>query len=297
MMCPAARSASHAAPPGVLVGLCSGTLYEKIIKCSSPCICLEQNSMKQSCLSPENLHTLQSSVQFPDAVLRRYLAETHWEPAIPAMHAHQRTRREVLALDLRCGPCEFATFDKAGDDATGAGSRLLVVRLCWPPAAWATVWAVDHLCVECELRPTLPRRTGQDLAHPEWPPAGRAGRRPDRRPGCLGRETHQQVLLDATLVEYMTASIELCGTSRQALADCAEGVASDVAFHQLLFEALLEGHRVHFHAGQSLGEAWRWEALFVGCRAYRSRNCWAMLRLVLINHQWSLAGRRAKHCN
>ena len=141
--------------------------------------------MKQSWLSMGYLHTLQSSLQFRHAVVRRQHAEANWEPAIPAEHAHERGRWDVLALDFPRGPRELTTFDGAGDDATWADSRLLVVRLRGRPTEWAAEGAVDHLGVEGELRPTLPRRPGQDLALPGWLAAVRARRRARRRPGRL----------------------------------------------------------------------------------------------------------------
>ena len=38
--------------------------FLKVIICSSPYICMEQNSMKQACMSTGNFHTLQSSHKF-----------------------------------------------------------------------------------------------------------------------------------------------------------------------------------------------------------------------------------------
>ena len=72
-----------------------------------------------------------------------------------------------------------------------------------------------------------------------------------------------EVLLDATLAEYMAAAIERCGAARQALADSALHIVGDAAIHPLLVEALFEGHRVDFDAGKSFGKAWSREALRV----------------------------------
>ena len=116
---------------------------------------------------------------------------------------------------------------------------------------------MDNLGVEGELRPTLPRRPGQDLAHPKWLPAVWAGRSPHRRQGRLHSGPDQEVLLDATLAEYMAAAIERCGAARKALTDCTLDVVGDAALHPLLFEALFEGQRVDFDGGESVGEAWR----------------------------------------
>ena len=69
--------------------------------------------------------------------MRRHIADAHPEPAIPAEHAHQRARLEVLALDFRFGPSELATFDRTGDDAAGQTSRLVVIRLRWRSTEWA----------------------------------------------------------------------------------------------------------------------------------------------------------------
>ena len=221
----------------------------------------------------------------------RPLADSHREHARHAVHAHQRARREVLALDFCCGAPELASLDRAGDDAPGADSRLVVVRLRWQPTEWPTVGAVDHLGVEGELRPTLTRRPGQDLAHPEWLPAVRAGRRPHRRPGHLRRGPHPEVLLDATLAEYMAAAIESCEEARQAAAYCTHDVVGDAALHQLLFETLLEGQRIHFDAGESLGEPRRRKPQRPTRGSSLRQSSWGMHWLVLLNRERSLAGR------
>ena len=128
--------------------------------------------MNQLCLSTGNLYTLQRSLEFPHAFVRRHLADAHWEPAVPAVHAHQGARREVLALDFRWGPRELAAFDRTGDDAAGADPRLVVICLRWRSTEWANVAAVDDLGVEGELSPTLPCKPGHNLAHSEWLLAG-----------------------------------------------------------------------------------------------------------------------------
>ena len=97
----------------------------------------------------------------------RKLAHLHREATLHAVDTHERARREVLMLHVSCRPDEHAALHRAGDHAPRAHSRLVIVSLRRCAAEGAPVRAVDHRRVEGELRPTLPRGPGQDLAHPE----------------------------------------------------------------------------------------------------------------------------------
>ena len=234
---------------------------------------------------------MQSGLQVVDTIVFRQLAHTHRQATLQAVDAHERARREVLMLHVRCRRDELAAFHRASDHAPWAHSRLVIVCLRRRAGEGAAVRTVDDRGVEGELRPTLPRRPRQDLAHPELLHARRARRRLHRRPRRLSSGAELEVLLDAALTEDVPAAIDRCRPSRQALADCALHVVGNATFHPLLFEALLEGHRIDFDGGQALWESRRRDAVCCACaaarRARRRRRC--TLRIGVNHHQWNCA--------
>ena len=193
--------------------------------------------------------------------MRRQLAAAHREPAFLEVHVHQRAVWEVLPLDFRWGPRVLAPFDRASDDATGAHSRLVVIQLRRRSPEWAAGGAVDDRGGKAELRQTLLRRPSQDLARTEWLHAGRASRRLHRRPGRLRRRPHQEVLFDAALAVYIWPQPSSVAAGGVGAAYGAHYVAGDATFHPLFLETLLQGPRVKFDAGESLGQAWSRDAL------------------------------------
>ena len=153
------------------------------------------------------------------AVERRHLAEAHWEPAIPPVHADHAARREVLGVDFLCGPRELVSFDTTGPDAARAESRLLVIRLRWPSTEWAADWAVQDQGVAGDLSLTLPHSPGHNLTNPECLLAGRARPQLHRRQRRLCHGPHEELLLDAALPLNMAVAVERCVAARQAAAD------------------------------------------------------------------------------
>ena len=117
---------------------------------------------------------------------------------------------------------------------------------------------------------------------------GRAGLRLHRR--RWGLRHRSKVLLDAALAEQVSAAIERCRRTRQALADRVLHVAREGALDELLVKPLLERRQVELEAGQAFRQARRRQS---AC-PLRAAGRWRCLRLV-VDDQGRIAGRCLRH--